>query len=159
MVTDRLLDYDLIMTGDVLKNALNDTENDFLNHVRLRYQEKNRRSFAKSGSCCLVTFVWKGDLYIGNLGDSRAILCCEKKGKMEIQQLTTDHNLKDEAVRNEFKEDNPQDPNVVVETREGTWLIKGISKVLVYNFCFKVIFILYYIIGGSGVDSGDTVIV
>lgn len=141
MVTDSLYGNN-DLTGDLLKSAIYDTEDSFMKHVKLRYREKNRQSFAKSGSSCLVAFVWKENLHIANLGDSRAILYFEKKGKMEIQQLTTDHNLKNEAVRNEFEKDNPQDPNVAVETPEGTWLIKGISKVLVYNFCFKVIFIL-----------------
>ena len=69
-----------------------------------------------SGSCALVAIVFDNKVYIGNIGDSRAIMSIN--GGTKVKQLTLDHkpdNIKefDRAIKNGSKIylDDSDDPN------------------------------------------------
>ncbi|GLT88311.1 hypothetical protein SLE2022_063430 [Rubroshorea leprosula] len=123
----RLVRENRTFSEDILRNAVAETEEGFLNLVRQNYNTDPR--IAKVGSCCLVGIIWRGSLYVANLGDSRAVIgCLDGSGNMVLEQLTTDHNVNVDAIREEVEALHPDDPEIVVFKR-GSYRIKGIIQV------------------------------
>lgn len=123
------------ISEDVVRNAFSATEDGFLTVVRRSRQIKPL--IAAIGSCCLVGVIWRGTLYVANLGDSRAVLgCLGRSNNIIAEQLTRDHNACMEDVRQELRSLHPDDSHIVV-LKHGVWRIKGIIQVrylLVANF-------------------------
>ena len=124
------------ISEDVVRNAFSATEDGFLTLVRRSQQIKP--SIAAIGSCCLVGVIWRGILYVANLGDSRAVLgCLGRSNNIIAEQLTRDHNASMEDVRQELRSLHPDDSHIVV-LKQGVWRIKGIIQVC---YLLVVIFI------------------
>lgn len=116
-----------IISQGILESAFSATENGFLALVRRQYGIKP--SVAAVGSCCLVGLIWKGTLYVANLGDSRAVIgCLGSSNNIVSEQLTRDHNACMEEVRRELRSMHPDDSNILV-LKQGVWRIKGIIQV------------------------------
>ncbi|KAJ6846460.1 putative protein phosphatase 2C 25 [Iris pallida] len=115
------------ISEDVVRNAFLATEDGFLAHVRSTRQIKPL--IAAIGSCCLVGVIWRGTLYVANLGDSRAVVgCVGRSNNIIAEQLTRDHNASLEEVRQELRSLHPDDSHIVV-LKHGVWRIKGIIQV------------------------------
>ncbi|KAJ7551183.1 hypothetical protein O6H91_06G003700 [Diphasiastrum complanatum] len=116
------------MSVDVLQKAFLATEDGFMELVASAWQTKPQ--LAAVGSCCLVGVIWGGQLYVANLGDSRAVLAsvAPADGTLSAMQLSTEHNASIESVREELKMLHPEDPQIVV-LRHGVWRVKGIIQV------------------------------
>lgn len=114
------------MCVDVIQMAFNATEEGFESLVVQAWPTKPQ--IAAVGSCCLVGVICSGTLYIANLGDSRAILGSKKNGAVCPVQLTTEHNVAIEAVRQELKSLHPDDSRIVL-LKNGIWRVKGIIQV------------------------------
>ncbi|XP_043691043.1 probable protein phosphatase 2C 25 [Telopea speciosissima] len=115
------------ISEDVLRNAFSATEEGFLTLVRRTWQIKPL--IAAMGSCCLVGVVWRGTLYVANLGDSRAVVgCLGRSNNIVAEQLTSDHNASMEEVRQELRSLHPNDSHIVV-LKHGVWRVKGIIQV------------------------------
>ncbi|KAM7524595.1 hypothetical protein LguiA_014497 [Lonicera macranthoides] len=116
------------ISEEILKSAFSATEEGFLSLVRRACGIKPL--IAAIGSCCLVGVIWKGTLYVANLGDSRAVLGSlgKSNNKIVAEQLTGDHNASVEEVRQELKSLHPDDSHIVV-MKHGAWRIKGIIQV------------------------------
>ncbi|XWS43241.1 hypothetical protein CRYUN_Cryun16bG0085900 [Craigia yunnanensis] len=115
------------ISEDILRSAFSATEDGFLTLVRRTCGIKPL--IAAIGSCCLVGVIWRGTLYVANLGDSRAVIgYLGKSNKIVAEQLTTDHNASMEEVRQELKSLHPDDSHIVV-MKNGVWRIKGIIQV------------------------------
>ncbi|KAK7392796.1 hypothetical protein VNO78_21244 [Psophocarpus tetragonolobus] len=115
------------ISEDIIRNAVSATEDGFLTLVRRSYGIKPL--IAAMGSCCLVGVIWKGTLYIANLGDSRAVIgSVGRSNKIIAEQLTKEHNASKEEVRRELRSLHPEDSQIVV-MKQGTWRIKGIIQV------------------------------
>ncbi|KAK7336645.1 hypothetical protein VNO77_17191 [Canavalia gladiata] len=115
------------ISEEILRGAVSATEDGFLTLVRRSYMIKPL--IASIGSCCLVGVIWKGTLYIANLGDSRAVIgSMGGSNKIIAEQLTGEHNASKEEVRQELRSLHPEDPQIVVMNR-GTWRVKGIIQV------------------------------
>lgn len=101
---------------------------------------------AAIGSCCLVGVIWKGTLYVANLGDSRAVIgCLGRSNKIIAEQLSREHNASMEEIRQELRSLHPDDSHIVV-MKHGVWRIKGIIQViLLYKSLISLIylFVLY----------------
>ncbi|XP_076896796.1 putative protein phosphatase 2C 40 [Bidens hawaiensis] len=114
---------------DSLQRALNQAENDFLYMVEQEMED--RPDIVSVGSCVLVGLIHGKDLYIMNLGDSRAVLAMdddenrigEFKG-LKAVQLTESHTVDNEVERNQVIGEHPDDPNAIVHGK-----IKGKLKV------------------------------
>ncbi|XP_073142591.1 probable protein phosphatase 2C 63 [Henckelia pumila] len=118
------------LSPDAINKAFNATEEDFTGLVKRALPMKPQIAFA--GSCCLVGVISKGELYVANLGDSRAVLgkrgSVDGKNLVVAERLTIDHNVSYENIRKEVEELHPDDSPVVVNCR-GVWRIKGIIQV------------------------------
>jgi pyruvate dehydrogenase phosphatase len=119
------------LSEDVIKKAFDATEEGFLHLVKRSWPA--RPQIASVGSCCLLGAITDGDLYVANLGDSRAVLGRrESEGRanspMVAERLSTDHNVGVEEVRKEVEELHPDDSHIVVYI-QGVWRIKGIIQV------------------------------
>lgn len=123
----RLAREERTISEEVLRNAFSATEDGFLALVRRAHQIKPL--IAAIGSCCLVGVIWRGTLYIANVGDSRAVIgSLGRSNKIIAEQLTRDHNASLEEVREEIRSLHPDDSHIVV-LKNGVWRIKGIIQV------------------------------
>ncbi|KAL8541552.1 hypothetical protein ACS0TY_002715 [Phlomoides rotata] len=117
------------LSTEVIKKAFNATEEEFTRLVKRSLPVKPQ--IASVGSCCLVGAISDGELYVANLGDSRAVLGrrgFDGEKKLVAERLSTDHNVSCEEVRREVEARHPDDSPVVVYCR-GVWRIKGIIQV------------------------------
>ncbi|CAI8602231.1 unnamed protein product [Vicia faba] len=116
------------ISEDIISSAVSATEDGFLTLVRRSFGIKPL--IAAMGSCCLVGVIWKGTLYIANLGDSRAVIGSTggHSKKIVSEQLTKEHNASREEIRRELKALHPDDSQIVI-MKHGTWRVKGIIQV------------------------------
>lgn len=115
------------LSEDILRSAFSATEDGFLTLVRRTCGIKPL--MAAIGSCCLVGVVWRGTLYVANLGDSRAVIgSLGRSNKIVGEQLNKEHNASFEEVRQELRSLHPNDSHIVV-MKHGVWRIKGIIQV------------------------------
>lgn len=130
------------VSEDVIKKAINETEEEFLQFVKQSLT--TRPQIASVGSCCLVGVISQNVLYVANLGDSRAVLGKKVNGSVLAERLSTDHNVAVEEVRKEVMALHRDDAHIVVYT-QGVWRIKGIIQVLVSFFSrlFSVYIVLF----------------
>ncbi|CAL4884714.1 unnamed protein product [Urochloa decumbens] len=123
----RLAQENGTISEDVVRSAFSATEEGFLTLVRRTHFIKPL--IAAVGSCCLVGVIWRGTLYVANLGDSRAVIgCLGRFNKIVAEPLTRDHNASMEEVRQELISRHPDDSQIVV-LKHGVWRIKGIIQV------------------------------
>ncbi|KAL7119082.1 hypothetical protein ACP275_02G041200 [Erythranthe tilingii] len=116
------------LSSDVIKKAFSATEEDFTHLVKRSFPTKPQ--MASVGSCVLVGAISDGNLYVANLGDSRAVLGrrgFDGEKKLVAERLSTDHNVSSENVRREVEALHQDDLPVVVYCR-GVWRIKGIIQ-------------------------------
>ncbi|BFG38261.1 hypothetical protein CerSpe_245350 [Prunus speciosa] len=115
------------LSEDILRSAFSATEDGFLTLVRRTCGIKPL--MAAIGSCCLVGVIWRGTLYVANLGDSRAVIgSLGRSSKIVGEQLNKEHNASLEEVRQELRSLHPNDSHIVV-MKHGVWRIKGIIQV------------------------------
>lgn len=116
------------MSADVIRKAFQATEEGFLSIVRRQWSTNPQ--IAAVGSCCLVGVICNGTLYVANLGDSRAVLgrVVKATGEVLAIQLSTEHNVSNESVRQELQSLHPEDSQIVV-LKHNVWRVKGIIQV------------------------------
>ncbi|MCL7046276.1 hypothetical protein MKW94_025437 [Papaver nudicaule] len=116
------------MSADVIRKAFLATEEGFLSVVSRRWSTNPQ--FAAVGSCCLAGVICDGTLYIANAGDSRAVLGRLDKATGEVMaiQLSAEHNVSIESVRQELHALHPEDPHVVV-LKHNVWRVKGLIQI------------------------------
>ncbi|CAA2959602.1 probable phosphatase 2C 40 [Olea europaea subsp. europaea] len=112
-----------------LQRALSQTENDFLHMVEQEMEE--RPDLVSIGSCVLLVLLHGKDLYILNVGDSRAVLATYDEGidingskGLRAVQLTDSHTVDNEVERTRLLLDHPDDSSTVVAGK-----VKGKLKV------------------------------
>ncbi|KAK8917044.1 putative protein phosphatase 2C 28 [Platanthera zijinensis] len=116
------------MSLDVLRNAIHDTETGFLSLVSEQWLLNPR--LASAGSCCLVGIVCDGTIYVASLGDSRAVLgrLVRATGEVLPLQLSAEHNVSIESVRQEVRSSHSDDPEIVVQ-KHNVWRVKGLIQI------------------------------
>lgn len=119
------------MSGEVIKKAYLETENEFLGLVKEHWEK--RPYLASVGTCCLVGIICNGMVYVANAGDSRAVLGrLQYKGQDDTNikaiQLSHEHNASIESIRNELQCSHPHDPDIVMQ-KHRAWRVKGIIQV------------------------------
>jgi pyruvate dehydrogenase phosphatase len=116
------------VTEDAIRESFLATEEGFLALVSRLWE--TQPDIATVGSCCLVGVVHNRTLFVANLGDSRAVLGKKvgRTGQITAEQLSSEHNANQEAVRNELMAQHPHDPQIVA-LKHGVWRVKGIIQV------------------------------
>ncbi|KAG7535842.1 PPM-type phosphatase domain [Arabidopsis thaliana x Arabidopsis arenosa] len=91
---------------------------------------KIKPHIAAVGSCCLVGVVCDGKLYVANVGDSRAVLgkVIKVTGEIIALQLSAEHNVSIESVRQEMHSLHPDDSHIVL-LKHNVWRVKGLIQV------------------------------
>ncbi|XP_042468014.1 probable protein phosphatase 2C 60 [Zingiber officinale] len=113
---------------DVVRKAYLATEEGFISLVASQWSTKPQ--LAAVGSCCLVGVVTGGMLYIANLGDSRVVLgkLVKATGEVLAVQLSAEHNVAIESMRQELQSVHPEDKQIVV-LKHNVWRVKGLIQV------------------------------
>ncbi|AET03717.2 serine/threonine phosphatase family, 2C domain protein [Medicago truncatula] len=116
------------MSVEVIRKAYQATEEGFLGVVTKHWPMNPQ--IAAVGSCCLVGVICGGSLYIANLGDSRAVLgrAVRATGEVLAIQLSPEHNVAIESVRQEMHSLHPDDPKIVV-LKHNVWRVKGLIQI------------------------------
>ncbi|KAI3989437.1 hypothetical protein MKX01_032539 [Papaver californicum] len=110
---------------DCLIRALAQAETDFMYMVEQEMDD--RPDLVSVGSCVLLVLLHGRDLYVLNLGDSRAVLCTSDNtgsGLVKAIQLTETHTVDNETECSKVIADHPDDPSPIVRGR-----LKGKLKV------------------------------
>ncbi|KAL3508084.1 hypothetical protein ACH5RR_033466 [Cinchona calisaya] len=102
-----------------LQSALTQAENDFLHMVEQEMED--RPDLVSIGSCVLVALLHGKNLYVLNIGDSRAVLATggetsdmnTNEGLLAVQ-LSETHNVDNEEERTRLLQDHPHDPSIIV---------------------------------------------
>lgn len=111
---------------DGLRQALVQTERDFLEKVELEMHE--RPDLVMVGSCVLVVLMYGRNLYTMNLGDSRAVLATSKapnslsmmrakRSSVYAVELTERHVVEDARERERVMSEHPEDPRAISNGR------------------------------------------
>ncbi|XP_057983266.1 probable protein phosphatase 2C 48 isoform X2 [Malania oleifera] len=116
------------ISENVIKKAYSKTEEDFFTLVKDKWL--SLPAIASTGSCCLVGIIYNGLLYVANVGDSRMVLGRVQRPTQEAIaiQLSTEHSLSIESVREELRSLHPNDPQIVVYKHK-VWRVKGIIQI------------------------------
>ncbi|CAM8946800.1 unnamed protein product [Rhodiola kirilowii] len=116
------------MSVEVIQKAYQATEDGFLSVVTKQWPLNPQ--IAAVGSCCLVGVICDGTLYIANLGDSRAVLgrAVKATGEVIALQLSAEHNVAIESVRQEMHSMHADDPYIVV-LKHNVWRVKGLIQI------------------------------
>ncbi|CAN1352326.1 Probable protein phosphatase 2C 28 [Linum perenne] len=116
------------MSSEVIQKAFQATEEGFVSLVARQWPMKPQ--IVAVGTCCLVAVICNETLYVANLGDSRAVLGRAVKATGEVLsiQLSDEHNVCHEAVRQELFSLHPKDPQIVV-LKHNVWRVKGIIQI------------------------------
>ncbi|KAL0689159.1 hypothetical protein Bca4012_088836 [Brassica carinata] len=116
------------LSMDVIRKAYEATEEGFLGVVTKQWPVKPQ--IAAVGSCCLVGVICGGMLYIANVGDSRAVLgrAVKATGEVIALQLSAEHNVSIESVRQEMHSLHPDDSHIVV-LKHNVWRVKGLIQI------------------------------
>ncbi|KAK6138918.1 hypothetical protein DH2020_027333 [Rehmannia glutinosa] len=102
-----------------LQHAINQAEAEFLHMVEQEMDD--RPDLVSIGSCVLLVLLHGKNLYVLNLGDSRAVLATYDRGidmndseGLKAVQLTDSHTVDNEVERIQLVNDHPDDPSTVV---------------------------------------------
>lgn len=98
-----------------LAYALAQAEKDFMYMVE--QEMENRPDLVSIGSSVLVMLLHGLDLYILNLGDSRAVLATTQNGHLQAVQLTEIHSVDNEVECKRVIADHPDDPSPITAGR------------------------------------------
>ncbi|KAJ0973486.1 hypothetical protein J5N97_021445 [Dioscorea zingiberensis] len=101
-----------------LVQALSQAEIDFMNMVEREMED--RPDLVSVGSCVLTVVLHGSNLYVLNLGDSRAVLATanvHEDGSLQAIQLTETHTVDNEIEYKKVLADHPDDPSVIIGGR------------------------------------------
>ncbi|KZV24010.1 putative protein phosphatase 2C 40 [Dorcoceras hygrometricum] len=112
-----------------LQHALFQAEDDFLRMVE--QEMEGRPDLVSIGSCVLIALLYGKDLYLLNVGDSRAVLATYIEGfnmkeseRLQAIPLTDIHHVDNEVEKARLLNDHPDDPFTIVAGK-----VKGKLKV------------------------------
>ncbi|GAU31556.1 hypothetical protein TSUD_333320 [Trifolium subterraneum] len=103
------------MNEDILRQVVDQMETGFIDFARYRCQQHHevQSSFVSSG--CLICIIWRGTLFVANVGNSRAILVSQKGigqfKRLVVKQMVRDHNFLNPDIQQELTELHPDHNN------------------------------------------------
>ncbi|CAL5193553.1 unnamed protein product [Lathyrus oleraceus] len=155
----RIMENNNNMTVAILREVIEEIESGFMEYARSSFEHQHREQIGLVSSGCLICFIWRGTLYLANVGDSRAVLGSEKDigpfKRLRVKQMVRDHNCDNSDVQKELRALHPDDnliyefsemyhPNVDYHAnKDPSWTIKGLietSRCIGYAYMKKVPF-------------------
>ncbi|XP_045802959.1 probable protein phosphatase 2C 43 [Trifolium pratense] len=115
------------VSENILRQVVAEMEELFMTDVEEGNQQ--RPELALVGSSCLFCMVWRGRLYIANVGGSRAVMgSLDPFDRFNVRQLVEDHNARNRHIKKELKKLHPNNPTIVTYNFDA-WRVGGISEV------------------------------
>ncbi|GAU13602.1 hypothetical protein TSUD_347060 [Trifolium subterraneum] len=116
------------MNESILRQVIDQMEKGFIEFARNSFEQQHQlqNSFVSSG--CLICIIWKGKLFVANVGNSRAILGSQKGigqiKKLVVKQMCRDHNFLNIDIQQELDELHPDNNRSCYQSIEGKGLIE-----------------------------------
>ncbi|XP_058748565.1 probable protein phosphatase 2C 43 [Vicia villosa] len=154
----RITENDNNMTVTILREVVEEIENRFMEFARSSFEHQHQQQIGLVSSGCLICFIWRGTLYVANVGDSRAVLG-SRKGvgpfkRLCVKQMVRVHSCENSDIKKELRTWHPDD-NLIYELNElrdeahshickgQIWTMKGLiqtSRCIGYAYMKKVPF-------------------
>ncbi|CAI8614100.1 unnamed protein product [Vicia faba] len=119
------------MTVNILREVVAEIENGFQDFARNIYEENHQRvEIGLVSSGCLICIIWKGILYLANVGNSRAVLGSikgDRYKRLRVMQMVRDHSCENPDIQDELQAMYPRDPHICEFTQ-----VHHISEYQVY---------------------------
>ncbi|KAK2363505.1 Protein phosphatase 2C family protein [Trifolium repens] len=96
----------VLAVENILRQGVAEMERGFIEFAINSFEQQHeiQNSFVSSG--CLICIIWKGRLFVANVGDSRAILGSKKSigpfKRLVPEQIVRDHNFLNPDIQQEF---------------------------------------------------------
>ncbi|CAI5529843.1 unnamed protein product [Closterium sp. Naga37s-1] len=111
---------------EALRRGFAETERQFTARVRDSFLDSPH--LATVGACSAVAIVTRSALWVANVGDCRAVLGQVRHTGDGLEcralQMSEDHNLSFQAIRDRYREEHADMPDAVTEKR-GRYRVKG----------------------------------
>lgn len=125
--------------GKAIAHAFLETDACWLKLVKSHMAAKHRDTWNEvTAGTCAVAVVFDKErqvLYVGNLGDSRAVVgsVCSDSGILEAVEMSKDHSATTDSERLRVRQEHPQDPHVIREqwdeiVEEYAWFLKNRAR-------------------------------
>lgn len=147
------------MTLRILREVVEDMENRFILFAERSFEhEYHKEDIGLVSSGCLICLIWRGIIYLANVGNSRSVLgSIEANGlsqKLCVTQLVRHHSCENPDIRNELHAMHPGDNTVCQFTevhpvlnyhanKDPSWTVKGLietSRCIGYAYMKKALF-------------------
>jgi serine/threonine protein phosphatase PrpC len=125
---------------EILREVISEIEAKFIEFARDGY-ENGQLDMSVVNSGCLICILWRGKVYIVNVGGSRAVIVSHKgvnsTKRLHVDQIVRDHHCANFHVQEELAEKYRYDADDICIKRFGSIRVKGLSEVLL---CFVLIY-------------------
>jgi pyruvate dehydrogenase phosphatase len=114
---------------EIMVETVSAMEKQFTEVAEFSYTGWRNPYMSVVSSGCLICMIWGRQLYLANLGDSRAILCSNQRGsELDVHPMLRDHNCRNVEIREELQALHGHD-DAICSNVFGEWRVKGLSEV------------------------------
>ncbi|KAK2404143.1 Protein phosphatase 2C family protein [Trifolium repens] len=97
-----------LMTELILRQVVHQMERGFIEFARNSFEQQHEIQNSLVSSGCLICIIWRGRLFVANVGDSRAIIGSQKSigpfKRLVPEQIVRDHNFLNPDIQQELTE-------------------------------------------------------